>query len=68
MTERILRRPEVQNLVGLSRSTLYLRMSEGEFPKPIPLGGRLVGWFQSDIEAWQKKQAAKVGHQPQSAA
>lgn len=52
MNKRILRRPEVQKLTGLSRSTIYLRLSQGAFPKPIPLGGRLVGWLESDILKW----------------
>ncbi|MBR9886484.1 MAG: AlpA family transcriptional regulator [Oceanospirillales bacterium] len=52
MTIRFLRRPEVEKTTGLSRSTIYLRMEQGTFPKPIPLGGRLVGWKESDIQQW----------------
>lgn len=55
MTERILRRPEVQQLVGLSRSTLYDRIADGEFPRPIKLGGpgrRAVGWPESVVQGW----------------
>jgi len=52
MTSRILRLPEVKANVGLSRSTIYLRIEEGSFPKPISLGARAVGWLESDIEAW----------------
>lgn len=52
MTTQILRRPAVEKLVGLSRSTIYLRMKQGSFPKQIFLGGRLVGWIESDIQAW----------------
>ncbi|MDE1008874.1 MAG: AlpA family transcriptional regulator [Paraburkholderia fungorum] len=46
----ILRRKQVEQVVGLSRSTIYQRIKDGTFPKPIPLGGRLVGWRASDIE------------------
>lgn len=49
---RILRRPEVENRTGLSRSTLYAMMSEGTFPKPIRLGKRAVGWPESAIAEW----------------
>ena len=61
MQNRILRRPEVEKLVGLSRATIYERMSEGTFPKPLPLGGRLVGWLERDIQDWinQRIQDAK---------
>ena len=48
----ILRLPAVKTRTGLSRSTIYLRISEGNFPKPISLGGRAVGWVESDIQAW----------------
>lgn len=52
MTKRVLRRPEVENVTGLSRSTIYARMEQGTFPQAIPLGGRLVGWLESDINNW----------------
>lgn len=68
MTQRILRLPEVRQSVGLARSTVYRLMETGEFPRPIPLGGRSVGWLQSDIEAWLNEQAAKAGHQHYNAA
>ncbi len=56
MTKRILRRPEVEQQTGLSRSTIYARMEQGTFPKPIPLGGRLVGWLERDINEWVEQQ------------
>ncbi|CAB4048776.1 helix-turn-helix transcriptional regulator [Paraburkholderia phenoliruptrix] len=46
----ILRRPQVEIEVGLKRSTIYQRMQEGTFPRPIRLGERAVGWRASDIE------------------
>lgn len=48
----ILRLPSVQKRTGLSRSTIYLRISEGNFPKPISLGGRAVGWIEDEINEW----------------
>ncbi len=49
---RILRRKQVETRTGLSRSTIYLHMSQGAFPKPINLGARAVGWLECEIEAW----------------
>ena len=46
----ILRRKQVEQVVGLSRSTIYQRVKDGTFPKPVALGGRMVGWRTSDIE------------------
>lgn len=48
----ILRLRDVKARTGLSRSTIYLRMSEGLFPKPISLGGRSVGWIEAEVSEW----------------
>lgn len=47
----ILRAAEVRRVSGLSRSSLYLRIEERLFPKPIKLGPRMVGWPESDVAA-----------------
>lgn len=47
----ILRRKQVQTRTGLSRSTIYLRISQGLWTKPISLGARAVGWPEHEIEA-----------------
>ncbi|MEO8244608.1 MAG: AlpA family transcriptional regulator [bacterium] len=52
MTDRIIRRPEVEIRTGLSRSTIYAMMAKGSFPKPIKLGERAVGWAEAEITAW----------------
>ena len=52
MIHKIVRLPQVKGQTGLSRSSIYLRMSKDEFPKSISLGGRAVGWFESDIQDW----------------
>ncbi len=61
MTIRILRRPEVEKLVGLSRSTIYSRLEQGTFPKPVPLGGRLVGWVEQDVQNWIQERIEEAG-------
>ena len=58
--KRILRRPEVERLTGLCRSTIYLRMSQGTFPKSVPLGGRLIGWNSRSIENWVNERIANA--------
>ena len=52
MPEKHLRRHAVEEITGLSRSTIYLLMSRGEFPKPIKLTGRAVAWPESAIAKW----------------
>jgi prophage regulatory protein len=56
MSRSFLRLSTVRSRTGLSRSTLYRRISEGRFPSPIQLGGRAVGWLDSDIDAWIEAQ------------
>lgn len=52
MVDKTLRRPQVEELVGLSRSTLYEMMSRGEFPRPLRIGKRAVAWKQSTVIEW----------------
>lgn len=53
---RILRRHEVERLVGLSRSAIYRRIADGTFCKPVVLGGggdaHAVGFVESEVIAW----------------
>ena len=52
MTIIILRRSQVEDQIGLSRSSIYQMMSDGDFPLPIKIGKRAVGWKQQDIIDW----------------
>jgi prophage regulatory protein len=56
MVTSILRLPAVKARTGLSRSTVYLRISQGNFPKPVSLGGRAVGWVEAEINDWLNQQ------------
>ena len=56
MVTSILRLPVVKARTGLSRSTVYLRVAEGTFPKPVSLGRRAVGWVESEIQQWLEQQ------------
>lgn len=52
-TSQILRRKQVEARTGLSRSTIYARMAENSFPRPVNLGGgRAVGWLEAEINTW----------------
>ena len=52
MNESILRLRDVKSKTGLPTSGIYKRISEGSFPKQINLGGRSVGWIESEIQKW----------------
>ena len=53
MFKKIYLLPEVITMTGLSRSSIYLRISTNEFPKPIKIGRRAVGWPEDSLIAWQ---------------
>lgn len=49
---RLLRLPEVIDRVGLRRSAIYQRMSEGRFPKSRSLGPKCAVWVEAEIDEW----------------
>jgi prophage regulatory protein len=52
MPRKILRLPIVLDRTGLSRSTVYQRITEGRLPRPVSLGARAVGWIETEVEEW----------------
>jgi prophage regulatory protein len=56
----ILRLPKVTAKTGLAKSTIYKKISIKEFPCPISLGAKAVGWLESDIDNWIEQQIAKT--------
>lgn len=51
MSQTILRLPSVKAKSGYSRSTIYLRISQRLWPRPVSLGARAVGWPESEVAA-----------------
>ncbi len=49
---RILRRGEVEDRTGLSRSSIYNRIRQGTFPPSVSLGGKAVGWPEAAVDSW----------------
>lgn len=49
MANTILRLPDVKAETGLSRSTIYLRISQRLWTAPVNLGGRAVGWPEREV-------------------
>ena len=58
---RMLRRVEVETLTGLSRSTIYELMRDGEFPLPLQVGKRAVRWHEREIAAWLAERPRATG-------
>ena len=55
---KIIRRPEVESITGLSRSSIYAKMENGTFPKGIKLSERSVGWLEHEVQEWLKNRVA----------
>src|SRR5262245_57908250 len=47
----ILRRKQVEAATGYSRSTIYLRIQQGLWPRPLKLGPHIVGWLAKEVVA-----------------
>jgi len=52
MKERLIRLKEVIAICGLSRSRIYQYINEGKFPASVSLGGRSIGFVESEIQLW----------------
>lgn len=59
--ERILRKPELLNMVGLSDPTVWRMEKDGKFPKRLRLGGNSCGWLISEINTWLAERSAARG-------
>lgn len=71
----ILRIAEVRRRTGLSRSTIYARITpdprrpreyDPTFPVPIRLGARAVGWIAAEVDAWVAARVAETRCPPAS--
>lgn len=49
---RILRLPEVTERTGLSRTTIWRKERDGDFPQRVRLSANSVGWREAEVEAW----------------
>ena len=56
---RIIRKPELFEKIGLSDATIWRMERAGRFPKRVQLGGNSVGWLESEISQWISDRAAE---------
>ena len=58
---KILRLPDVMAKCGLGRSSIYSYIQKNQFPQPIRLGERAVGWKSDEVDAWIEQRAEMRG-------
>ena len=56
--EEFLRLKQVKSLIGLCRSSIYNKINEGTFPRPVRLGPQSVAWLQSEVQLWMNERIA----------
>jgi prophage regulatory protein len=52
---KFIKLPQVISITGLSRSAIYLAISENRFPKQINLGARSIAFLESEIHGWMEE-------------
>ncbi|HAT8501319.1 TPA: AlpA family phage regulatory protein [Vibrio vulnificus] len=52
---RFLKLKEVMEKTALSRSAIYRKMNEDQFPQSISLGDRAVAWVESEVDEWMEE-------------
>lgn len=57
----IIRLDDLEELMKISKKTIYRQMSEGVFPPSFPLGSNCVGWFSHEVEAILKARCTGLG-------
>lgn len=48
---KLLREQEVLKRIPVGRSSWWLGIAEGRFPKPLKLGPRTSAWLESDVDS-----------------
>lgn len=60
---RYMRLPAVTAATGFGKSTIYWKISKGQFPKPMKLGTKAVGWCADEIAEWAaSRERASFAH------
>lgn len=54
----LLRLPEVVQITGLAKATIYQKVSTQSFPPPIKLSERASAWIASEVEQWVQQRIA----------
>ena len=57
----LLRREEVEERFGVSRSWIYCEMRAGRFPEPVKIGKRAVRCRVSDLDEWAAERLLAQG-------
>ena len=65
-SDRILRLPDVKERTGLSRTSIYRKMKNGDFPNCVKLGAA-SGWKEAEVDQWVGALPRRGAPAPESA-
>lgn len=52
MPMRLLRAAEVATRIGVGRSMIFQLVSKNQFPKPVRITSRNVGFVEEEVDSW----------------
>lgn len=50
--KHLIRLPEVIDMTGMAKSTIYAKLKDGDFPRPLKISHRHVAWDKQDVISW----------------
>lgn len=59
--DRLLPWRSVRDITGISRTTAWRMQQTGDFPHPVPVSAKRVGWWESELTAWKARRRAANG-------
>lgn len=65
--DRLVRLPKVESMTGCKKSTIYLMLGQGRFPKPVRLSARMVAWPETAVLQWVQDRIAEAAGQEHGA-
>ncbi len=60
MSEKLLRFPEAEDRTGLKRQMIYRLIERSEFPQPVQITKRAIGFRENEIDEWIKNRPRSV--------
>lgn len=59
MTQRLLRLPQVEEMTGYKRASIYRLITAEDFPAPIKIGDRASAWIETEVDEWISRKIAE---------
>ena len=62
--DRLLPWRSVRDITGISRTTAWRMQQTGDFPHPVPVSAKRVGWWESELTEWKARRRFASGERP----